>query len=129
MAGKPVIWLKEGHVCGFTLPLPPNVEKRWKAGELVRVNKDGSTYQGAHYELPDVPLEPHEPPEDDDGPGTPAPAPAPAPQRPKPTASKTAWALYAVLLGACSVDDADAMTRDQLIDLTTPPEEKASVIE
>jgi hypothetical protein len=112
--GKPVIWLKEGHVCGFTLPLPENVMARWKAGQLMRVNEDGSTYQGAHYVLPG----------DDPESATEAGEGGSGPERPKKSASRIAWAAYAVALGACSEEDADSKTRDELIELTTPPEEK-----
>lgn len=112
---KPVIWLKEGHVCGFTLPLPENVQARWKAGQLMRVNEDGSTYQGPHYVLPG------------DDPETPAEtggAAAGIPERPKKSSSRIAWAAYAIALGACSDDDAEKLTRDELVELTTPPEDK-----
>jgi hypothetical protein len=120
--GKPVIWLKEGHVCGFTLPLPVNVMERWRAGHLIRVNEDGSTFQGPHYVLPDgTAAAETEAPADDDAVST-----LNAPARPKKNASRIEWAAYAIALGACSGDAADGMSRDELIDLTTPPEEKAS---
>jgi hypothetical protein len=122
--GKPVVWLKEGHVCGFTLPLPPNVEERWRAGRLIRVNEDGSTYQGPHYLLPD---------------GTEAAADATGaaaaavngdgtepqllPDRPAKNASRMRWADYAVALEACTQEQADEMNRDELIKLVIPPEE------
>lgn len=111
---KPVIWLKEGHVCGFTLPLPENVLERWKLGQLIRVNEDGSTFQGAHFVLPDDQQEAE----------APAPAGSAGPERPKKNAGRVQWAVYAVALGACSEDEADKLTREQLIELVTPPEEK-----
>jgi hypothetical protein len=111
--GKPVIWLREGHVCGFTLPLPVNVHERWKAGQLTRVNEDGSDFQGAHYVLPGD----AEPTSDGGGEGG-------GPDRPKKNASRIEWAAYAVALGAATAEDADSLTRDELIELTTAPEDK-----
>jgi hypothetical protein len=119
--GKPVIWLMEGHVCGFTLPLPVNVMERWKSGHLIRVNEDGSTFQGPHYVLPDGSAAAEvEAPADD------AVSDLHVPVRPKKNASRVEWAAYAIALGATTGDAADGMSRDELIDLTTPPEEKAS---
>lgn len=109
---KPVIWLKEGHVCGFTLPLPQVILERWQAGHLVRVNEDGSTYQGPHFVLPDGTGAD----EADAGPS--------GPERPKKSASRLQWAVYAVAIGACTEAEADKKSRDELIELTTVPEEK-----
>jgi hypothetical protein len=113
---KPVIWLREGHVCGFTLPLSAVIEERWKAGHLIRVNEDGSTFQGPHFILPGADLE-----ADDDEPGT---GGGNGPVRPKKNAGRVQWAAYAIALGACTEDEADDLNRDQLIALVIPPEEK-----
>jgi hypothetical protein len=117
---KPMIYLKEGHVTGHTLPLHPTVADRWKRGELVRVNEDGSDWEGDPYALPGgepAVAETTASGTDDDG---------PEPVRPKGNASRIAWAGYAVALGACDEDEADTLTRDQLIALTTAPEMQAS---
>ncbi|WP_157184370.1 hypothetical protein [Nocardia niigatensis] len=51
-----------------------------------------------------------------------APAPDPgsdAPQRPSPTASKDTWVAYTVAVGAATAEEAQQLTKDQLIGLTT----------
>lgn len=113
MSQPEMIYLREGHVCGFTLPLPPNVMERWRAGHLQRVNEDGSTWQGDHFALPGAPTEALAGAADGEG-----------PVRPKRSASRIAWAAYAVELGACTEEQAEKLSRDDLIELTTPPEEK-----
>lgn len=117
---KQLVWLREGHVSGHTLPLHPVVMERWRAGHLQRVNADGSAWEGDQYVLP----------------GGPAAAPQPAPEatpadgelpRPRGNASRADWAAYAVALGACTEAEAGQLTRDELTALTTPPEEKPAV--
>lgn len=55
----------------------------------------------------------------------PEPAAAPAapgtelPQRPSPTASKDTWVAYTVAVGAATAEEAQQLTKDQLIGLTT----------
>jgi hypothetical protein len=110
-----------GAVIGFTLPLSEHVEKQWRAGELVRVHEDGSEWDEdqddpAALAAVDEPAseEPAEPDGDADG----------VPVRPRDSAHRRHWIAYAVALGACSQDEADGMTRAQLVELVTPPEER-----
>lgn len=102
-----LIYLKahSGVVIGMTLPLHEAIEHQWKTGELERVSEDGSPWQ----ENENLPGEPS-------GDGEPA--------RPRESAHKREWQAHAVALGACTEEEAQGMTRAQLIDLTTPPEEK-----
>jgi hypothetical protein len=114
---QPAIYLREGHVIGFTLPLHPTVEERWRAGHLHRVQADGTAWEGDPFALP--------------GQAAAAAAEEPGPQpedgglaRPKGNASRADWAAYAVALGACTEEQAAQLTRDELAALTTPPEDK-----
>jgi hypothetical protein len=114
-----LVYLREGHVSGHTLPLHPNVMERWKAGLLRRVNADGSPWQGEEYVLPG-----ELPAADPGAPAAAASSDGGEPPRPRGNASRIEWAGYAVALGACTEDDAGKLTREELIALTTPPEEK-----
>lgn len=125
-----MVYLSEqaGHVIGMTLPLHPDIDKRWRGGELVRVNADGSAWQGDdEFSLPAGPSGPansdsdHTPPagstsgsgSDPDVPG-----------RPKRNAPRREWAAYATRIGALTEEDAELLSRDELIEATTPPEMK-----
>lgn len=101
-----------GAVIGFTLPLSEHVEKQWRAGELVRVREDGTPWDEAWDDPDALDGEPAEPGGDD---GVPA--------RPRDAAHRRHWQAYAVALGACTEDEADGMTKAQLVELVTPPEE------
>lgn len=105
-----------GVVIGFSLPLHESIEHQWRHGELQRVDADGNPWQGDET----VPGEPGE----DESPDGDA-----EPVRPRGNAHVSKWAAYAVALGACSEDEAADMTRAQLIELTTPPEDKAPDLE
>ena len=110
-----------GAVIGFTLPLPEHVRKQWEAGELVRVHEDGTPWDEAGDD-PDALAGP-------DGPASVEPAvpdgdvPPDVPVRPRDSAHRRHWQVYAVALGACTQEDADGMTKAQLVELVTPPEE------
>ncbi len=125
----PVIYLREGHTVGMMLPLHPDVEARWRAGHLDRVHPDGSPWQDSDGD-PFAVLS-----------GEPAPAaastidhkpttiiepsaakPADERGRPRGNASRADWAKFAVSLGMASEAEAALMTRDELRELTTPPE-------
>lgn len=114
----PMVYLRGGHVCGFTVPLPPAVVERWKRGELQRVTEDGQTWPGDPWVMPGDEREP-EPQDDSTGES------GDASGRPKGNAAKADWAAYAVSLGACTEDEAGKLTRDQLAGLCTAPEDKA----
>jgi hypothetical protein len=113
---QPAIYLREGHVIGFTLPLHPTVEERWRAGHLQRVRADGSAWEGDPFVLPGEPPAAADAEADVPGDGGVA--------RPKGNASRADWAAYAVALGACTEEQAAQLTRDELAALTTPPEDK-----
>lgn len=133
-----VIWLKGGHVVRLTLPLHPDIEARWRKGGLVRVTEDGEPWQGYEFALPGAEPEVPSPPppgsgggdgheHDGDGQGSGDGGQQQGgdlniPGRPRGNASRVAWAAYAVELGAATEDEAATLTRDELIELTTPPE-------
>lgn len=100
-----------GGVIGFTLPLHSTIEKQWRQGELTRVTEDGAPWD-ASGDDPDALTEAGEREAGE------------YPERPAPSAHKRHWQDYAVAIGACSGDDAEQMTKAQLVDLVTPPEEK-----
>jgi hypothetical protein len=47
-------------------------------------------------------------------------------KRPRKNGARQAWADYAVALGACTAEEAAGLSREQLIDLCVPQEEKPS---
>jgi hypothetical protein len=112
----PMVYLRGGHVCGFTVPLPPAVVDRWKRGHLQRVTEDGRTWPGDPWVMPGDEPGPDAP---DDGDGETG-----GTGRPKGSAAKADWVAYAVSLGACTEDEAGKLTRDQLVELCTAPEDK-----
>lgn len=95
-----------GHVIAMTLPLHASIEHQWEHGDLQRVNEDGSPWS--------APGAPPAPLAEDDDPDVPV--------RPRAAANKAEWQDYAAAIGACSADDAAALTKAQLVELTTPPE-------
>lgn len=95
-----------GAVIGMTLPLHSTIEQQWEHGDLQRVNEDGSPWAETVDEAE---------PEDDA-------AASEAPARPRPAAKVADWQAYAAAIGACSEDEAAGMTKQQLVELTTPPE-------
>jgi hypothetical protein len=111
-----------GAVIGFTLPLPEHVEKQWTAGELTRVREDGVPWDEAEDE-PDALAATSDPasggvsaePGGDD--------PGDVPVRPRDSAHRRHWQAYAVELGAATEDEVDSLTKAQLVELVTPPEE------
>lgn len=95
-----------GSVWRMSLPLPEVMEEKLTKGYLQRVNEDGTPYSadgGAHGVLP-KPGE-HNPPDDGE-----------LPEPPARTASKAEWVGYAVHVGGMAPDDADAMTKADLIE-------------
>lgn len=134
-----------GQVIGFSTPVHDAIAKQWANGELVRVQADGSAWDGddgydaqvaaaepdgdqAVVDQPDEPeVEETEHDEEDgdeeDGGREPA-AKAHQPKRPGPKAHQRTWAKYAVALGVVSEADAEDMDRAELIRLATPPELK-----
>jgi len=113
-----LVYLRGGHISGHTVPLAPQVMEQWKRGQLQRVNEDGSDWQGDQFALPGEPgsrIDTSTPGDEDQG---------DEPTRPRGNASRIEWAGYAVALGACSEEEAEKLTRDELQALCTPPEEK-----
>jgi hypothetical protein len=109
-----------GVAIGFTLPLPEHVEKQWRAGELARVREDGTPWDEAEDDPDTLAGDPSG--EDSAEPGGDAAEGAPA--RPRDSAHRRHWQAYAVALGACTEEDAAGMTKAQLMELVTPPEEQ-----
>ena len=110
-----------GTVIGFTLPLPEHVEKQWRAGELRRVHEDGTEWDEAGDD-PDTLAGMSDP-----AGAVPAPGgddPGDVPVRPRDSAHRRHWQAYAVEIGAATEDEADGMTKAQLVELVTPPEEQ-----
>ena len=89
-----------GHIIEMDLPLPEHLQDRVTKGYLRRVNEDGTPYRepaedGAEevvVETPEVP-------------------------RPAVNASKAEWVGYAVEALGMNADDAEAATKQDLIDL------------
>ncbi len=104
-----------GLVIGMSLPVHEAIEHQWRTGELQRVNPDGSRWEG-DGELPPEP-------EDDNlaHEGT-------IPERPRANAHVDKWRLYAVAIRATTEARAAEMSRDELRDLCTPPEEKPPAV-
>lgn len=149
MTPADLVWLKSenGHVSGHSWPPHSAVTDHWKRGELVRVQDeqgkpwpsdvDPFTPPGSQVdagpepdpasadETPDEP-EPDGPASDSADAADPEPEADGQPERPARNAAKADWAAYAVQLGAVTGEQADGMTRDQLIDITTAPEDKAT---
>jgi len=126
-----MIYLKEGHVCGMVLPLHPDIEARWRNGQLTRVQPDGSPWQDSDGDpfavLPGAApagdgTHIAERSDNDDNQQQPDPAGSSQPPRPKGNAPRPEWAAYAVALGVTTAEQAAMMTRDELKTLVTPPE-------
>lgn len=88
------VWLRGegGAVFRMALPLHPDYAKQLQKGLLKQVNEDGTPYT-ADDAVPALPTE-----------------------RPADDADKATWVGWAVVNG-CTVDDAEALTTDDLIDL------------
>lgn len=110
-----------GAVIGFTLPLSEHVEKQWRAGELVRVREDGTEWDEAQDD-PDALAEMSDPAGGVSA--EPGGDVCTLPARPRDSAHRRHWQAYAVELGACDEEQAAAMTKAQLVELVTPPEER-----
>ena len=92
-------YLGEGGVIWeMALPLPEVMQDKVTKGYLRRVNPDGSPY-----------VEPVE----GDG-------PPPEPKPPAPSAVKAEWVGYAVTVHGVSPDEAEAMTRQDLVEKFGP---------
>lgn len=99
-----------GEVERFGLPLSEPIQGQVTRGVLRRCNEDGSEYR---EQPPAVGAEPSR--GDDD----PPPAP-PVEQPPAVGALKAEWVGYAVRAHGLAVDDAEAMTKQDLIDRYGP---------
>lgn len=120
-----------GVIIDHTLPLHESIADQWRKGELQRVDGDGNPWSdGDEYDLSGaygsreaVPAADEEAgfvPRDEGeaglGEGTGEPV------RPDGNAPKRAWQDYAVAVGAVPEDEAPRLSRQQLIDRSTPPE-------
>lgn len=124
-----------------SLPLHPDIEARWRNGQLTRVHADGSAWQDSDGD-PFAVLSGEAEPDNDSEPTTTEPADGDEPlegqtpgaepptgqedqpPRPRGNAPRKAWAEYAVTLGVTTAEQADLMTRDELRKACTPPEMK-----
>lgn len=104
MAEPETAWFRGdgGGIHKMDLPLPEHMADKLTKGYLTRVNSDGSPY-----------VEPAPEPQGGDGV---APPPAPAVPRPAASASKAEWVGYAVRAHGLTPDDAEAMTKQDLVD-------------
>lgn len=95
----------------------PHLRKRVDRGDLVRVREDGSPWTGEPPALEDEPE--HAAPEPEAEPGTELPD---APPLPAKSAPRATWKDFAVSQGMDAAD-AEQLTRAQLIEAMTPPEQ------
>jgi hypothetical protein len=110
-----------GSVIEMDLPVSEAIAERITKGMIRRVNADGSPYVPP---APEGEGEGNDPPSGPDGAQPPAPATQGGsdltngvPPRPAQSAPKAEWVGYAVLVGGMPVDDAEALTKQDLIDL------------
>lgn len=88
-----------GGIHAMDLPLPESIQQRLARGQLTRVNKDGSTYTGLVEEA----------------------VAAPPTTRPGKTAVKAEWIGWAVSVHHMDPEQAEAMTKTDLMDLADQP--------
>lgn len=108
-----------GSIIPMDLPLPDAIAQRMAKGYLQRVNADGTPYTGLHEAAPTTPA------------GTPAgdggsaltrgETPRPAKAAPKPQ-----WVAWAVAVHGLDPEEADGMTRADLMDLPPAPVKPAA---
>lgn len=106
-----------GVALAYDLPLHETIERQWTDGTLQRVEEDGSPFRGDdQYNVLSggggeeaVTAEPG-----DDG--------LDGPVRPAQNAPKKDWVAYAVALGLLDEAAANAKTKAELVEDTTPPE-------
>lgn len=89
-----------GSVIPMDLPLHPDIAKRLEAGQLRRVDADGSPYR--EPEPPEADVEP-----DDDG----------EPKRPAKAASKDDWLAYVLAALDMEAAEVESLTKADLIAL------------
>jgi hypothetical protein len=109
MTERETAWFRGdgGGIWPMDLPLPEHMAEQLTKGYLTRVNEDGTPYE---------PPSPEPAPQDGEG-AAPVPAPAtPAVPRPATSASKAEWVGYTVRAHGLKPDDAEAMTKQDLID-------------
>jgi hypothetical protein len=88
-----------GGVHAMDLPLPEPIQQRLATGQLTRVNPDGSSYTGPAQEA----------------------VAAPPATRPGKAAPKAEWVGWAVAVHGKTSDEAEAMTKQDLVDLPDQP--------
>lgn len=93
-----------------------DMRRRMRMGRLRRVTPDGRPYRAPHTP-PDIE---DDPPEQDDSPGPAGPVPRPAKSAPKKD-----WVLYAVAVLGVDEEEAQGMTRQELIELPADHAEHA----
>jgi hypothetical protein len=108
MAGKET-WLirgENGLVIEVDVPLPEGFEQRLEKGYLTRVNADGTTWMAEAVKPADAPTDA----------AADVPAAPVLPPKPAANAGHPKWAGYAVRVLGLKPDDADAMTKGDLIE-------------
>lgn len=88
-----------GGIHAMDLPLHESVQQRLARGQLTRVNPDGSTYTGLDQDT----------------------VAAPPTARPGKNAPKAQWTGWAVAVHGMTPDNAEAMTKGDLMDLPEQP--------
>lgn len=103
MADRDTGWFRGqgGVIWPIDLPLPADMQEQLVKGYLMRVNEDGTPYA--------------EPGLTGDTPADPEPE-----QPPASNANKATWVGYAHRVHGVSIDDAEAMTKTDLIELYGP---------
>ena len=112
-----------GAPLGLSLPLHWAIDAQWRRGELSRVHPDGSPWE-EYGQDPDSLAAVLEAESDVPGAAGDGDPEGDAVTRPRANAAVKAWREYAVAIGACTADEAEALTRAQLVELVTPPEEQ-----
>lgn len=104
------VWMRGegGSVIAMDLPLPEGIQQRVDAGLIVRVNPDGSPWSGEDPVVPDPdvvdPEDADELARDDVGPA-----------RPERANPKARWVEYAQLVSDLTREEAEALTKAELI--------------
>jgi hypothetical protein len=93
-----------GVIWPMALPLPKVMAQKVTKGQLRRVNSDGTPYKDTDAEV----------------------AGGETPARPAQSAPKAEWVGYAVRAHGLGVDDAEAMTKQDLIERFSAPADPAT---
>lgn len=107
-----------GQTIEMDLPLPEPIADRLAKGQLRRVNPDGSPYTGPQLWEADS--------DEQDGPAAGSALTEGRTPRPAANARKAEWVGWAVGVHGMDPEDADAMTKGDLMDLPDEPQQPAT---